>query len=119
MKLQFAPDQNYDCVMCGKGCVEKWDIVVDSKAEMAVRGTDIELRVIQDNGGPPFDVFPATSRGRVVGRKDDNRCVFLGEDKLCEIHREMGIESKPVPCRQFPFVVKQTPDGLHVGITFF
>lgn len=105
--------------MCGKGCLEKWDIPVDPRSEKAVRGSAIELRVIQENGGPPFDIYQHTADGKIMARHPDNRCVCLGDDSLCKIHGAMGWEAKPVPCSQFPFTAVGTPDGLFVGATFF
>ena len=122
-QLHFAPEQNYDCVMCAKGCSESWQVHVNPSAYNAVKGTEkgrlLEQRVIQRAGDGPLEVFPETPDGIVVGRVAGNRCVFLADDKLCDIHREMGICSKPISCRQFPFTCVHTPDGIFVGLTYF
>jgi len=49
-------------------------------------------------------------------RFDDGRCVFLGDDLLCEIHRARGGEAKPHTCQQFPFVAVETESGHRAGI---
>lgn len=49
-------------------------------------------------------------------RFEDGRCVFLGDDLLCEIHRRFGGETKPIRCQQFPFVAVQAEDTLRAGI---
>jgi Fe-S-cluster containining protein len=119
MNLIFAPNQNYECVKCSKGCVENWDIGVQPSVYKNVKGSTLELRVLQERGKPGQESFPVGPSGRTVGRVDGNRCIFLAEDKLCDIHREMGIDKKPAPCRLFPFVIKETPDGIVVGTTYF
>lgn len=119
MNLIFAPGQNYECIKCAKGCTEQWDIGVNSKCYNAVKGSAVELRVIQERGTPGMEAFPPHRAGRVVGRVENNRCLFLAPDNLCDIHRELGIESKPLPCREFPFVYRDTPDGVLVGTTYF
>ncbi|MEL6182145.1 MAG: YkgJ family cysteine cluster protein, partial [Myxococcota bacterium] len=49
--------------------------------------------------------------------QDAKACVFLGEDKLCRIHRHVGPEAKPAMCRFFPIRLVQTEDSLRVGIS--
>lgn len=41
------------------------------------------------------------------------RCLELSEQNLCEIHSD-----KPSVCRQFPFLLAESPDGVHVGVSF-
>lgn len=41
------------------------------------------------------------------------RCLELSEQNLCRIHAQ-----KPAVCRQFPFLLAQSPDGVHVGVSF-
>ncbi len=119
MNLIFAPNQNYECIKCSKGCVENWDIGVQPSVYKTVKGSALELRVIQERGTPGMESFPPTANGRTLARLEGNRCLFLAEDKLCDIHREMGIAKKPSACRIFPFVLRETPDGIVVGTTYF
>jgi Fe-S-cluster containining protein/predicted transcriptional regulator len=46
----------------------------------------------------------------------EGRCVFLGEDRRCELHRRFGAESKPAACRMFPWVRLRTETGLRLGV---
>jgi len=114
--LLFLSGQNYDCVRCAKGCGAPWRIHVDPYSQRQVSGTPLELRVVQDFGHSFVD-DPAGPV--VVARKPDGNCVFLGEDRLCGIHGQMGVEAKPIGCRQFPFLIRPTPDGISVGVSFF
>jgi Fe-S-cluster containining protein len=46
----------------------------------------------------------------------DGHCVFLGEDRLCNIHRDFGGEAKPGVCQQYPIRFSRAEDGLRVGV---
>lgn len=46
----------------------------------------------------------------------DGRCVFLGEDRLCLLHRHFGPASKPLTCQTFPIASVETGAELRVGI---
>ncbi len=46
----------------------------------------------------------------------DGHCVFLGADRLCNIHREFGSAAKPGVCQQYPLRISRADDGLRVGI---
>jgi hypothetical protein len=46
----------------------------------------------------------------------DGHCVFLGEDRLCNIHRAFGGEAKPGVCQQYPVRFSRAEDGLRVGV---
>jgi lysine-N-methylase len=37
-----------------------------------------------------------------LAQRDDGGCVFLTEDGLCRIHKEFGLEAKPLLCQMFP-----------------
>ena len=50
-------------------------------------------------------------------RMDAGRCVFLDPQELCRIHAQMGAESKPFVCRQYPLILLRTAQGeLRAGI---
>lgn len=40
--------------------------------------------------------------GRQLAKRSDGSCVFLDDDGLCRIHKELGFEAKPLICRMFP-----------------
>ena len=53
-----------------------------------------------------------------LAKRGDGRCVFLGEDNLCVIHREFGLEAKPLACQMYPFVLTPVGGKWHVGLRF-
>jgi lysine-N-methylase len=38
-----------------------------------------------------------------LGKQPDGACIFLTEENLCRIHRDLGEAAKPLVCRLFPF----------------
>lgn len=112
--MRFLPDQNYDCVQCGRSC-QGWDVQVDLATRGRVRGSELELRVLQETG---LETTLVGERRVVMARRND-ACVYLDADNLCRIHGEMGASAKPHGCRQFPFLVVETPEDTYVGLSFY
>ena len=57
----------------------------------------------------------------MLGVQANGSCVFFEGDRgnLCAIHRELGVESLPMACRQFPRVVLQDPRGTLISLSHF
>lgn len=91
--LRFA-DLAFDCHGCGRCCETDWDIPVER---------------------PTFPV-ERLPNGRALLRRVEGRCTELTPDCRCSLH---GTESKPLACRLFPFQMVRTPDGVHVGASFY
>lgn len=118
VKLHFPPDQNYDCVMCGRGCETLWSIPVEPTVAERLESHPLGLRLIDEQGA----AFERLEDGSIViyyADKEKPRCGFLDEQKLCQVHAQLGMEAKPTSCQQFPFQVTETPDGVYVGVSFF
>ena len=95
------PRQRYACIQCGKSC-SGWSVWVEphetrSLVELPLLPDGDHLRLAQDEQG---------------------RCLLLTSDNLCSLHRDHGWQSKPRACRQFPFFLVETPDGIQVGLSF-
>ena len=89
MQIEIHPEilakQRYSCNQCSKGCrsflvglrpgeaeaIEKLD---DWRAKLGVSELFKQSRLVRRTGLSP-------------AKRADGRCVFLGEDNLCEIHR--------------------------------
>lgn len=100
MGFLFPAEVRYACIQCGKSCTH-WRVWVDP-TEAVARSLRWEadgphLRLLQDERG---------------------RCLELTDDNLCRVHRDLGETSKPRVCREFPFVLAETPDGIQVGLSF-
>ncbi|MBI3924568.1 MAG: hypothetical protein HY319_03435 [Armatimonadetes bacterium] len=116
MEFHFLEGQGYDCVRCAKGCRSRWRMHVDPYSQKRIEGSTLELRVIQESGGP---ALLREDDGAVITAKRNGQCVFLRSDNLCAVHAEMGMDAKPIGCRQFPFMIRPTPDGVVVGVSFY
>ena len=57
----------------------------------------------------------------MLGVQVSGACVFFEGDRgnLCAIHRELGVESLPMACRQFPRVVLDDPRGTLISLSHF
>lgn len=50
-------------------------------------------------------------------RRRDGRCVFLGPDGRCEVHRRLGGDRKPMICRLFPFRPVRAGGAIRVSLS--
>lgn len=109
MQLKFDPDISYECVQCGRGCFNSWDIGVEPAVVERLAGHFLELPVVQERGSAFLD----DAAGGFKINKDEAHpeCGFLLPDRLCSIHAELGFEAKPLTCQQYPYQMVQTPDG--------
>jgi hypothetical protein len=62
-------------------------------------------------------VHPRDDGNYTLGHIGD-ACVFLDDDDLCAIHKELGLEAKPFMCKQFPNHVVSTPEGIIATLDF-
>lgn len=107
MHVNYDPQISYECVQCGRGCFNRWDIGVEPSVVSSLKGHPLELRVIQERG----QAFRQEEGQFIINKGPDHpRCGFLQEDLLCSIHAEMGYQAKPLTCQQYPYVFVQTPD---------
>lgn len=110
--LVMDPEGRYSCHTCGRCCKANWDVVVpdDKKRE-------IEARPWSELGRTSVGLFKKSRNGLwlLTKKPGTTTCIMLGDDNLCILHKQWGEESKPIPCRQFPFIPNSSPD--HVWVT--
>lgn len=112
--VNLDPALRHRCIRCGSSCLNV-DIgpVPDAslhaiEAHRLYRGEAesaaelVETRITVDG---PVRVFD-----HVAGA-----CVMLDDD-ACALHAAAGPEAKPPGCRQFPYTLTRTPDGVDVGL---
>lgn len=106
-RFLYHPDQAWSCTGCGK-CCTMWDIPVTKEEKERIEALDI----------PGFDLkndphFLPIKRVRNIFmiKKVDNKCVFLGDDGLCVIHKLHGEAVKALACRLYPFHILCWADG--------
>ncbi|MBI3927999.1 MAG: hypothetical protein HY319_20825 [Armatimonadetes bacterium] len=107
------PEQRYDCIRCGKSCRGGWRVLLDSEAEPRIRKARATRR-LEDRGFSPLTCGP----DGLWRLQESPACLYLTEEALCSLHLELGSGGKPRACRQFPFFLTETPDGIQVGLSF-
>jgi len=120
MKIALHPEvasqSRYRCNRCARGCRtflvplrqgerEEIEALEDWRKTLGVE----ELFVHHKAAG---------KQGIGLAKHADGRCVFLGSDNLCEIHRRHGHQTKPFACRLYPFVLTPVAGKMRVGLRF-
>ncbi len=109
--------QNWDCHVCGTCCQEYVVTVTDEeKKRIDAQGWDRD----RDLGGHAAFIRhgPPWARQWRLNHRPDGSCVFLSEKGRCRVHERHGYETKPLPCRLFPFVLIPTGDHWSVGLRY-
>jgi len=113
MRLILPTDTRFTCLACGRCCRTTTISLSEGEAERLASipaprrdsPTVESYRVIKGRG---FRIRP----------RPDGSCPYLDEDDLCAIHKEHGLQAKPLACRLFPLTFLRTPDGLTVPLRF-
>jgi Fe-S-cluster containining protein len=106
----FAADQRYSCAKCGRGCRRTTVPVTAGEAEA--------YRKLGPEYADAFEAIPGYEPLLRIRKKDDGACIFLLDDGLCSIHKEMGFDRKPLACRLFPFSFHPADGGVVVTTSF-
>ncbi|MEI6272334.1 MAG: YkgJ family cysteine cluster protein [Phycisphaerae bacterium] len=102
--------QRYSCHGCGSCC-----------RDFTVQLTDTDLQKLHEQGWKERlgQEYVVQFRGHSwLKQTDDGACVFLGDNGLCKVHAEFGLEAKPLACQFFPFMLSPNVCDTHVGISF-
>jgi lysine-N-methylase len=109
--------QNWDCHVCGD-CCKQYIVTISQQEHRRIEGqgwsSDPEI------GGAPLFARsgPFWARRYQLNRRSDGSCIFLSEQGRCRIHERFGYETKPLPCRLFPFVLVPVADHWRVGMRY-
>lgn len=101
--------------MCAHGCYNYDVMLTEPEARRLSLGvwrpllTDIPDDI-------PLVVLDSATGQYMLNKRADGRCVFLGDDNLCIVHKEAGAHVKPTACQFFPLHAVQAPDGIHVSL---
>ncbi len=109
--------QNWDCHVSGNCCKEYLvTLTDDERRRIEAQGWDADADL---GGHAPFIRRGWWWKRRyALNHRADGSCVFLSEQGRCRIHERHGYETKPLPCRLFPFLLIPTGDHWRVGIRF-
>ena len=92
-----------DCFACGNCCYGHRVDLIDAAEIARIEGHAATL-------GVPNPVIDGELRF------EDGGCAFLGEDRLCSIHREYGFEEKPVRCQSWPMKLVRTEGEVRMSV---
>jgi lysine-N-methylase len=110
--------QNWDCHATGDCCRQGYVVSLtdEERKRIEAQGWDRE----RDLGGAAlFTRFgPPWRRRWQLAQRPDGSCVFLGANGRCRIHERFGYETKPLPCRLFPFVLIPAGNEWRVGVRY-
>ena len=119
MTLIFPEGLHYDCGSCTKCCRTVWNVHVSPQAWDRIVGTPLFERMKAEHGRDPIYMDEVRGEKTALALVKPGGCIFLGPDRLCAVHRELGVDAKPLGCREFPFLPVPTPDGVYVGLSFY
>ena len=114
IKVIFPEGIFYNCSLCGK-CCRTWLVTIESDTYRKLKRTWFYRKLRKQY--PGLEIIkndPAKKMGLIA--KIDNECIML-ENKLCQIHGNLGSALKPLACRLFPFIFGVTPRGVYVGVS--
>lgn len=114
LKQIDVPDARFTCASCGRCCSTTWAVTLDRAKVKALRKHDWSHL----GAGDPFMVNDGPG-GEFRLRMVDGRCVFLGDDKLCRIHAEVGYDEKPESCKAFPLQFASSQGVTHARFSFY
>ena len=117
LPIKFEGELRHACQACGSCC---------SATDVGPIPPEVAARILEHDWTPHVEglesneaLFRQKSHGDktvLLTAMRNDQCVFLTDDKLCLIHREIGFDKKPTPCRQFPYVFARTGDTLVMSL---
>jgi Fe-S-cluster containining protein len=106
----------YSCRACGRSC-RGFSVELTETDAQRILSTDWSALGLDPEADLVEELWVEDQQEKTwLLRRVDGRCVFLGEDHLCGIHKVLGYEAKPFPCRLFPYEFIATPEGLLVSV---
>jgi Fe-S-cluster containining protein len=119
IRLQVIdPESRYSCGTCTTCCDQPWRTVIEADKAHALDRHDFSK--YPQLAGQRF--YHASADGRDgfydLAKGEGTRCLFLGAEGLCIIHKELGAAAKPAMCRQFPFISSRTWVDERISVNF-
>ena len=105
---------------CGKCCESRFLGPLDD--EYLKRAPDLHKRLSEiypelQNKNPYATVEFNGQELKVMSITEQGACIYLGNDRLCRMHKHFGLSVKAIACRYYPITQVQTEDSLRIGVT--
>ena len=108
-KLDYEAGQRFSCSCCG-ACCNNLEVTITGAEKTAIEKFRFNPAAATDGA------FTALRPGLWnIAKNADGKCVFIGADGRCRLHREGGVELKPLACRLYPFVIHNWSDR-HISV---
>lgn len=104
------------CLAVGACCSASFLGPMTDVDRARVQGLTMGARSRVSHGSAALETLALSGRTHVGMARQAGRCVAQGDDGLCDIHAEHGMDAKPVPCVQFPLRLYRSPRGVHVSL---
>jgi Fe-S-cluster containining protein len=112
--MNVLPGLRFDCTCCGR-CCQQWGVEVNVAEKERLEKLDWN----KVTKAPARDQFFRQVGSRwLLGLQPSGLCRFLGDDKLCIIHKRFGLEAKPATCQRFPYHFARTPTGVYASLSY-
>jgi Fe-S-cluster containining protein len=120
MRLQVIdPEAKFSCGGCTNCCTQPYAVIIEEEKARALDQHDFSAWS-QLEGRKLYSESKDAPAGFYVLEKQpgSTRCLFLADDGLCIIHKEMGADAKPHPCLQFPYHLSATYTEDRISLSF-
>ena len=126
IKFIIPDESNYDCQMCGKCCLDFWDIPIDDESYEQLNKVHWSEYDKRFDRITPFIEVDKKDQKQSLGDEGyqysfqmiNNKCCFLASNNQCLIHTHLGHNIKSQICKEFPFRFIDTPRGVYLGLSF-
>lgn len=110
---------NFSCGGCTRCCTQPYAVIIEKEKAEALSRHDFSAYP-QLAGKTLFQESKHAPDGYYVLSKQPGttRCIFLADDGLCLVHKELGPAAKPHPCLKFPYHVSPTYVDDRVSLDF-
>ena len=118
LKFEYPEAVRFTCQRCGD-CCRGWNVPVTPGERERLESLDWHGRheALVDRS-PAVRVRGPNRVLERLARRDDDACIYLGDDDECLLHAHFGAEAKPVACSMYPFSFRAIGDRVMVDAAF-
>ncbi len=112
------PEARFACSCCTLCCDQPWNTHIEPEKAQRLAAHDFS-GYPHLAGRSLYDASTTNQAGLYrIPKRDGTACLYLDDDGLCIIHKELGAEAKPDMCLQFPFMVARTWTEDRVSVNY-